>query len=225
MYSCRSTGSFCTVLTVLLFFFTVCSFSYAANEKPEIKSHIPNAAAMSERLVLQADFVFASLVGREGGLSAQDIESGTTLLPKISAAPWNMSASLDRQYRTVATNSSEPATPPVARQKEMQLSALVAGGEATPATAAPVLVAPVWEMAPADKTLNFTLARWTAMAGWQLLWELPVDYVVEARTTLNGSFEQAVEMVVRGMENAEIPVKAIFYKGNKVLRITSSGDK
>ena len=93
----------------------------------------------------------------------------------------------------------------------------------TPLAYAPVSSAPLWEISLADKTLNSALARWTTQAGWQLLWELPVDYSVEANTTLTGSFEQAVEKVAKSMESAEIPMKAIFYKGNKVLRITAKG--
>jgi hypothetical protein len=80
-----------------------------------------------------------------------------------------------------------------------------------------------WEIALTDKTLNAALARWAAVAGWQLLWELPVDYAVDAHTTISGSFTDAVTAVTRSMETAEIPMKAIFYQGNKVLRIVAKG--
>jgi hypothetical protein len=80
-----------------------------------------------------------------------------------------------------------------------------------------------WEIIVADKTLNGALARWASKAGWQLLWELPVDYAVEAKTTVRGSFEEAVGTVAKSMESAEIPMKAMFYQGNKVLRIMAKG--
>lgn len=83
--------------------------------------------------------------------------------------------------------------------------------------------AQTWEIVPTDKTLNAALARWAAHAGWQLVWELPVDYAVEARTVVPGTFEEAVGTVARSMESAEIPLKAIFYSGNKVLRIVTKG--
>lgn len=105
---------------------------------------------------------------------------------------------------------------------------------ATPAETATVVVSPgraapapdaatVWEIAPADRTLNAALARWAAQAGWQLVWELPVDYAVDARTELRGSFQEAVAAVAKGMEGAEIPLKAVFYAGNKVLRVVPKG--
>lgn len=80
-----------------------------------------------------------------------------------------------------------------------------------------------WEIIVTDKTLNATMARWAALAGWQLLWELPVDYAVEARTRVHGTFEEAVGIVAASMESAEIPMKAVFYQGNRVLRIMSKG--
>ncbi|MET3133300.1 hypothetical protein AAKU55_003590 [Oxalobacteraceae bacterium GrIS 1.11] len=116
------------------------------------------------------------------------------------------------------------------RRKEppVQLAALHAKpARPAPAPTAPVAVvappAPKWEIKPIDRTLNVALARWAASAGWQLLWEVPVDYAVEAETTIPGTFEQAVETVTKSMETAEIPLKAIFYKGNNVIRIVVKG--
>jgi hypothetical protein len=80
-----------------------------------------------------------------------------------------------------------------------------------------------WEILPTDKTLSAALGRWAKSAGWQLVWELPVDYSVDARTTVPGTFEEAVGMVAKGMDTAEISMKAIFYAGNRVLRIVAKG--
>lgn len=103
------------------------------------------------------------------------------------------------------------------------LRADASGAQARPAPAASPVVTPKWEIVPTDKTLNAALARWAALAGWQLVWELPVDYAVEARTTVPGTFEEAVAVVAKSMDTAEIPLKAIFYAGNKVLRIVAKG--
>ncbi|WP_245200044.1 toxin co-regulated pilus biosynthesis Q family protein [Herbaspirillum sp. LeCh32-8] len=106
--------------------------------------------------------------------------------------------------------------------------ALSGSTEASAAPAAVGLAASAtrdWEIIVSDKTLNATMARWAAAAGWQLLWELPVDYAVEARTRVTGTFEEAVSIVARSMERAEIPMKAVFYQGNKVLRIIAKGSE
>ncbi len=103
--------------------------------------------------------------------------------------------------------------------------------DAAPMAAAPAAIAVsadatrTWEIVVSDKTLNATMARWAAAAGWQLLWELPVDYAVEARTQVRGTFEEAVSIVASSMESAEIPMKAVFYQGNRVLRIMAKGSE
>lgn len=86
-------------------------------------------------------------------------------------------------------------------------------------------VAAAWELGPADRTLAAALSRWAATAGWQFVWELPTDYAVETRTTIHDTFDGAVRLVAESMGSAEIPMKAIFYAGNKVLRIVAKEGK
>jgi len=145
----------------------------------------------------------------------QDLKENTSQIPS------NNVASMD----TIAL---------AAQTKENRISSDAKSAQATkPATTSiktdvPVTVVPMnrtWEIALSDKTLNGAIARWTSAAGWQLVWELPVDYAIEAKTTVPGTFEEAIETVVRSMETAEIPMKAIFYRGNKVLRIVQKGGK
>lgn len=80
-----------------------------------------------------------------------------------------------------------------------------------------------WQLKLSDQTLKTALLRWAASEGWQLVWEAPVDYAVERDTSLGGSFEQAIEAVARSMAGAETPLQAIFYKGNRVIRIVVKG--
>lgn len=99
----------------------------------------------------------------------------------------------------------------------------VSAAVAAPVPVPPVPPAPAWEVTLADKTLNTVLARWAAAAGWQLVWELPVDYAVSVRTEVRGTFAEAVGAVAKSMATAEMPMKAIFYEGNRVLRIVAKG--
>lgn len=117
------------------------------------------------------------------------------------------------------------------REGHAALAASTSQREQLAPAAAPVTIASsappssTWELVLTDKTLNAAFARWTKLAGWQLLWELPADYAIEAHTSVPGTFEEAVAVVAKSMENAEVPMKAIFYKGNKVLRIVPRGEK
>jgi len=78
-------------------------------------------------------------------------------------------------------------------------------------------------MSARDRTLKAALERWSQSAGWRLFWELGVDYRIDAPMSVDGSFEDAVSAVVRSMDQADVPPKAIFYRGNRVLRMVARG--
>lgn len=82
-----------------------------------------------------------------------------------------------------------------------------------------------WEIAPGDRTLNTTFSKWSASAGWQLVWDLEVDYPIETRAVLEGTFEEAVASVAQSLSVASVPIQATFYAGNRVLRIVAKGSK
>ncbi len=82
-----------------------------------------------------------------------------------------------------------------------------------------------WDVKPSDKSLRGTLQRWSEAGGWQLSWELTVDFPVSAGASIGGSYEEAVVTIVKSMEKAETPLKAIFYKGNRVVRIVAKGNE
>ena len=81
----------------------------------------------------------------------------------------------------------------------------------------------VWSTTPGDRTLQNALSRWAIAAGWQLFWELPQDYSVEAAASINGSFEDAITAVTNSLQQNDVPVSAIFFEGNRVLRIVAKG--
>lgn len=120
---------------------------------------------------------------------------------------------------SVASSRAKPATASKPGAAAQSVEQAVAPPD--PATQAPVQSS--WEIALADKTLNTALSRWARQAGWQLVWDLPVDYAVETRTSVPGTFVEAVTLITKGMATAEIPMRAIFYDGNKVLRIVAKG--
>lgn len=166
----------------------------------------------SQNLLLKLTPTLAGLFDSE----ECDDDLQTELLPSLRASNLKTSSSANSTQLKVSSD-----VPPVITVIAPKLASV-----SLPLMAqAPAAPTQVWEIALNDKTLNAALARWTTMAGWQLLWEMPVDYAVEARTTVPGTFEEAVETVARSMETAEIPMKAIFYKGNKVLRIVAKGVK
>jgi hypothetical protein len=131
---------------------------------------------------------------------------------------WCVSASA--QQRGDTPGGAEAGANRMVKQVDLVLSAR----DATPPPAGdPATSRRVWLIAPEDKTLQSTLAGWSAAAGWQFQWDLPVDYPIEFRRSVSGTFEEAVTTVTNAMDKAEVPMKAIFYMGNKVLRIVAKG--
>lgn len=117
---------------------------------------------------------------------------------------------------TPAATSSSPVAPVAA------VSA-VAAAAATPVPAVKASALPKWSLNENDKTLKVALERWSQAAGWRLLWELGVDYRIGAAATVDGNFEDAVATVMRNLDQAEVPPKAIFYRGNQVVRVVARG--
>ena len=109
---------------------------------------------------------------------------------KPLAATDNIGKSMDGMVIAALSNSGKGASPKDAIQAPKTSQQDSAKGS-TSEKASPQ----VWEISPTDKTLNAALARWTAIAGWQLSWELPVDYAVDVKTVVPGTFEQAAELV------------------------------
>jgi hypothetical protein len=81
----------------------------------------------------------------------------------------------------------------------------------------------VWEMRESDGSVRSALQRWAKDAGWQFIWDVPTDFRVDANATIHGSLEQALGAVVDALGSAQVPIQAVLYKGNRVLRIIPKG--
>lgn len=81
----------------------------------------------------------------------------------------------------------------------------------------------VWDLRQSDGSVRNALARWAREAGWQFIWAVPTDFSIDAAATIQGTFEQALNSVVEALSHSEVPIQAILYKGNHVLRVTAKG--
>jgi hypothetical protein len=97
-----------------------------------------------------------------------------------------------------------------------------AAGDPLPAPPPPEPVR-TWQLSVSDHTVKTALARWAKEDGWQLVWDVPIDFGVDADATLHGTFEQALQAVVDALKKSETPIQAVMYRGNKVLRIVAKG--
>lgn len=95
----------------------------------------------------------------------------------------------------------------------------------TPIIAAPAAkMVPSWEVKVSDVTLRKTLLRWAKQAGWQLSWEVKVDYPVQLEAIYLGSFDSAVEQYTAALRGSDYPLIACFYDGNRVVRVLHFGE-
>ncbi|RQR49527.1 pili assembly chaperone [Burkholderia sp. Bp9140] len=80
-----------------------------------------------------------------------------------------------------------------------------------------------WRIELSDRTMRSALARWAQTVGWQLVWEAPGDFGIDAEASVTGTFDDALRSVVGALAHSNAPIQAILYRGNKVLRIVSKG--
>ncbi len=55
--------------------------------------------------------------------------------------------------------------------------------------------------------------------GWDLIWEAPV-YVAGSDMVVPGEFEAAIETFLKGANEAGTRIRAVFYRGNKTVRVS-----
>lgn len=122
--------------------------------------------------------------------------------------------------RKDASRAAEPQAPATTQAPAAPPNEAPPAGD-TASAATPV--AARWVLSERDKTLKGALERWAQAAGWRLVWELGVDYRIDAAASIEGTFESAITEVIKNMEHADVPPKAIFYRGNQVLRVVARG--
>ena len=79
----------------------------------------------------------------------------------------------------------------------------------------------VWSMTPKDKTLRGAFTKWCDSQSWQLVWNVKADYPIDTAWAISGSFESAVNEVLKATQHTEMPLMAVMHDSNHVLEIYS----
>ena len=77
-----------------------------------------------------------------------------------------------------------------------------------------------WVVA-SGQTLQSVLKAWCDKEGWDLVWTTPREYPIEASAVFKGRFVDVASALVRNFERAVPAPYAKFYKGNRVLVIST----
>ena len=69
------------------------------------------------------------------------------------------------------------------------------------------------------------LLEWGEVAGWRVVWNMDRDYALEAGAVFRGRFIDVASALLRSFARAMPAPKGTFYKGNKVLVISTREDE
>lgn len=151
-----------------------------------------------------------------------------------AAAPANVVVQIDQPGHRVQINERATAAVPVTASTVPSSTSVASSTAARaivkPATAAAttsgnavttVVSKPVqtWSVTIADRSVRSLLERWAKAAGYQVLWEIPVDLELNANATMTGSFEDALSALLASLKNSEYPIEAIIYDNNVVRMV------
>ena len=70
-----------------------------------------------------------------------------------------------------------------------------------------------------DRTLYQALGRWSAVAGWQLIWDADRDFPVDSNVHLKQTFLGAIEIVLETLKDTDYPLQAAVNTETRVVRI------
>ncbi len=80
-------------------------------------------------------------------------------------------------------------------------------------------------VATEGSTLRGLLTEWGDQAGWRVVWNMDRDYTLEAGAVFRGRFVDVSSALLRSFARARPAPKGVFYKGNKVLVISTREDE
>lgn len=76
-----------------------------------------------------------------------------------------------------------------------------------------------WTVPFSDVTVRRLLQRWSADAGYQLLWDVPRDYPIEVEMTLSGKFRDVVWLVAKSLAETDAPVQVSINTDIRLVRV------
>jgi hypothetical protein len=76
-----------------------------------------------------------------------------------------------------------------------------------------------------NATLQATLSAWARQAGWAVAWQSDRDYKLMASASFYGDFETAAGNLLRTFAIADPPVRAMIYRGNRVIVVSTGLDR
>lgn len=84
-------------------------------------------------------------------------------------------------------------------------------------------IIPTFSLLKSDKTVKNALERWTSQVGWQLDWDVAIDFPIRFEANYGGDFEMAINGLLASLEATDYPVQSCGYSNN-ILRVVRYGE-
>lgn len=145
----------------------------------------------------------------------------TTRLAAIAVAGVLLAANAAAQQAPtgVKTAAAAPAKP--AQTAEVLRAGEGSFADAMRKSAALNPSAQTWVL-KAGLPIHVQLAEWAKQSGWDFSWKVDKGYVPPQDATFGGSFDVALEEVVRGLFAEGAPIHLKLWEGNKVAEVVRS---
>ena len=80
----------------------------------------------------------------------------------------------------------------------------------------------VWRVLE-GRTLKENLDVWAKQSGWNLYWDVEVDYSIPHSAVLFGDIKSSLDVLLTSFSDKLVPLSAELHKGNKVIQIDEGG--
>jgi len=80
-------------------------------------------------------------------------------------------------------------------------------------------------LATEGSSVRSLLTQWGDKAGWRVVWSTDREYVLEAGAMFRGRFMDVASAILRSFARAAPAPWGTFYKGNRVLVVTTQEDE
>lgn len=119
----------------------------------------------------------------------------------------------------IAQSVIQRAAEPYAAKPEIQFVVIAASSIVESSAPTPPLVPAASFEIKKGKRVDEQLRAYGSRSGWDLVWQAP-EYVLDQNMTIQGDFESSVLFFLNGANEAGARLRAVFYRGNKTVRVT-----
>lgn len=176
-----------------------------------------NTTTVSSTLIpISIQHALVKYVPGDYGISVANEIDTKTMISYDTTLPWleALGKGLTAVGLDVSANMYQKNITVTLFQKPLQLSKLTRSSSSIQE----------WNVRKDDKTIRAVLERWAAAAGWNIAWEVPRKVPVAFDATFFGSFEVAVDKLMRSLRGSDYPLVNCQYEDNKVVRILRRGE-